>query len=419
MADTDPLTGVADRASFIRRLGEAAKGFERGHPPAVVVVDLDDFAGINDVLGYEVGDHILNAVAVALRDAVRPQDTVGRLGGDQFAVLATDISPDDLDAVVERIRVTLASPVPANGTPVSARAGIGVAHGSPGDSGTGLLSKADIALRTAKAAGRARPAYFQSGMRVRALDQAALVAGLHEAVAGGQMELVYQPIVRLEDNGLTGLEALARWRHPERGPIMPGDFIPVAERSGLIVPLGRWMLEQVCRERDPEWPETYVNISAHQLREPGFAATVRSLVTEPERLIVEVTEDALTEESIVRTLREVRDLGVRISLDDFGAGPASLPALATAPFDIIKLHGSMTERIITSPRQAAVARSVAQLADELGVVAIAKAVESEAQARMLYELGYQQGMGFHYAVPQPATAIPLFLSDAALLTPLT
>jgi diguanylate cyclase (GGDEF)-like protein len=385
----------------------------------VVVVDLDDFAGINDVLGYEVGDHILTAVAGVLRDTARPQDTVGRLGGDQFGVLAPDITADDLDTMVERLRSTLAGPVVANGTPVSARAGIGVAHGTPGESGAGLLTKADIALRTAKATGRGRPEYFQSGMRVRFLDQAALVEGLHDAVTGGQMELVYQPIVRLEDNTLTGLEALARWRHPDRGPIMPGDFIPVAERSGLIVPLGRWMLEQVCHERGPDWPETYVNISAHQLREPGFAATVESLVTEPEQLIVEVTEDALTEESIVHALREVRDLGVRISLDDFGVGPASLTALATAPFDILKLHGSMTERIITSRRQALVARHVAELAAELGVTVIAKAVESAAQARMLHDLGYRQGMGFHYAVPQPATAIPLFLADAGFLTPLT
>jgi EAL domain-containing protein (putative c-di-GMP-specific phosphodiesterase class I) len=229
------------------------------------------------------------------------------------------------------------------------------------------------------------------------------------------MELVYQPIVRFGDGSLTGLEALARWPHPERGPIMPGDFIPIAERSGIIVPLGRWMLAEVCREQQPDWPVTYVNTSAHQLREPGFVETLAQLVAEPGRLILEVTEDALVEEAVVAVLRAVRDLGVRVSLDDFGAGPASLPALAAAPIDVIKVHGSMTEQIITSARQATVARAIAGLAGELGIVAVAKAVESAAQAERLHELGFPQGMGFHYAVPQPATSIPLLLRDASLL----
>ncbi len=411
---TDQLTGVANRAVFLHRLDEAASGFQRGNPPAVLVVDLDDFTSVNDVLGYVVGDRVLAATADVLRAAARADDLVGRLGGDQFAVLARDIAVPDLEDLAERIRAALASPI----GPVSMRAGIGVAHGAADDSGADLLSKADMALRTAKTRGSGRPAHYESGMKVRFLDQAALLEGLHDAVEGGQLELVYQPIVRLGEGSLTGLEALARWQHPSRGPIMPGDFIPVAERSGLIVPLGRWMLGEACRQQGPDWPDTYVNVSAHQLREPAFADEVGRLVAEPERLIIEVTEDALREETVLSALRAVRDQGVRVSLDDFGAGPRSLPALASAPIDVVKLHGSMTEQIIASPRQTAVARAIAGLADDLGLVAIAKAVESAAQAEMLYDLGYRQGMGFHYAVPQPARAIPLFLANEALLTPL-
>ncbi|MCM4082487.1 putative bifunctional diguanylate cyclase/phosphodiesterase [Paractinoplanes hotanensis] len=410
-------TDLANRAAFLRRLDEATEGFQRGDAPGVLVVDLDDFAGVNDVLGYEAGDSILEGVARVLRDTVADAGVVGRLGGDQYAVLVPRIAAPGLEELAERIRVALASPIDAGGRPVSARASAGVAHAAPGDRGTDLLSKAEMALRTAKSRGHGRPVHYESGLKAHFLDQAAVLEGLHDAVAGGQLELVYQPIVRLGEGTLTGLEALARWQHPVRGPIMPGDFIPIAERSGLIVPLGRWMLTEACRQQEADWPATYVNVSAHQLREPGFADEVARTVTAPGRLIVEVTEDALLEEPVARTLRAVRESGVRVSLDDFGAGPASLRSLATAPIDVIKLHGSITEQIITSPRQAAVARAIATLAADLGITAVAKAVEGAPQAAMLHDLGYRQGMGFHYAVPQPARAIPLFLANEALLTP--
>ncbi|WP_250038219.1 putative bifunctional diguanylate cyclase/phosphodiesterase [Paractinoplanes maris] len=413
--DTDQLTGVATRAALLRRLEEAVSGFQRGDPPGVLVVDLDDFAGVNDVLGYETGDRILAGVAHVLTTTVGDAGRVGRLGGDQYAVVAPGVSVPELQGLAERVGAALASPVDAGGRPVSVRAAVGVAHGAPGDSGADLLRKAEMAVRTAKARGSGRPVHYESGMKVRYLDQAALLEGLHDAVAGGQLELVYQPIVRLGEGTLVAVEALARWQHPVRGPIMPGDFIPIAERSGLIVPLGRWMLAEACRQQEADWPDTYVNVSAHQLREPGFADEVARTVTDPQRLIIEVTEDALAEDPVVRTLKAVRESGVRVSLDDFGTGPGSLRALATAPIDVIKLHGSITEQIITSPRQAAVARTIAKLAGELGITAVAKAVEGAPQAVMLHDLGYRQGMGFHYAVPQPARAIPLFLTNEALL----
>jgi diguanylate cyclase (GGDEF)-like protein len=405
----DALTGAMDRPSFLRQVDQAALDHKWGDPPAVLVIDLDDFAGLNDVLGYRVGDRVLVAVADLLRTIVPDDGTVGRLDGDQFGVLLPDVGEHELAALVERVRAAAAGPIEANGRPVSVRSSIGGAHGAAGDRGADLLSQADAALRTAKAGHRGRPAFYEPRMKARLLDQAALLDGLHEAVEGGQLELVYQPVVQLGDGALTGLEALARWRHPVRGPIMPGDFIPIAERSGLIVPLGRWMLAEVCRQQGADWPMTYVNTSAHQLREPGFADAVAELTPDPARLVIEVTEDALTEETVVNALRAVREHGVRVALDDFGAGPASLPALANAPIDVLKLHGSMAEQIITSPRQATVARAIAELAGELGIVAIAKAVESAAQAERLHELGFRQGMGFHFAVPQPASAVPLFI----------
>ena len=399
---------MPDRAAFLRRVDRAAADFRRGDPPAVLVIDVDDFTAVNDVLGYRVGDRVLVGLAALLRDAAGDGDVVGRLGGDQFGMLTAAAGEASLTALVERVRAALAGPIPAGGDPVSARVSIGVAPAVAGDRGADLLGRADAAVRVAKSEGRGRPAHYEPRMRARLLDQAALLDGLHEAVAGGRLELVYQPLVQLDDGALTGLEALARWRHPERGPIMPGDFIPIAERSGLIVPLGRWMLAEVCRQQGPQWPVTYVNTSAHQLREPGFAETLAALAVDPGRIVVEVTEDALAEETVLNTLRSVRELGVRVALDDFGAGRASLPALAAAPIDVVKLHGSMSEQIITSPRHAAVARAVAQLADELGIVAVAKSVESAAQAERLRELGYRQGMGYHFAVPQPASAVPLF-----------
>jgi diguanylate cyclase (GGDEF)-like protein len=407
----DELTGVAGRAAFVARLGEAIGEFRRGDPPAVLTVDLDDFASVNDVLGFRAGDRVLAAVAARLR-GIDSVVTVGRLDGDQFGLLTRGLSGPALEELAERVRAALAAPLDADGLPVSTRSSIGVAPAAAGDRAGDVLGRADVALRAAKAGGRGRLVHYESRMKARLLDQAALLDGLNEAITGGQLELVYQPVVQLGDGGLTGLEALARWRHPERGPIMPGEFIPIAERSGLIVPLGRWMLAEVCREQGADWPVTYLNTSAHQLRAPGFARTLAGLVTDPARFAVEVTEEALTEDAVVDTLREVRELGIRISLDDFGAGPASLPALATAPIDVIKLHGSISEQIVTSPRMGAVARGIARLADDLGIVAIAKAVESAAQAERLHELGYREGMGFHFAVPQPATAIPLFLTTS-------
>jgi diguanylate cyclase (GGDEF)-like protein len=405
----DALTGAMDRPSFLRQVDQAALDHKWGDPPAVLVIDLDDFAGLNDVLGYRAGDRVLVAVADLLRTVVPDDGTVGRLDGDQFGVLLPDVGERELAAVAERVRAAVAGPIEANGDPVSVRSSIGVAHGAAGDRGSDLLSQADAALRTAQAGHRGRPVHYEPRMKARLLDQAALLEGLHEAVEGGQLELVYQPVVQLGDGTLTGLEALARWRHPVRGPIMPGDFIPIAERSGLIVPLGRWMLAEVCRQQGADWPMTFVNTSAHQLREPGFADAVAELAADPARLVIEVTEDALADQTVVNALRAVREHGVRVAVDDFGTGPASLPALANAPIDVLKVHGSVAAQVITSPRSATVARAIAELAGELGIVAIAKAVESAAQAERLYELGYREGMGFHFAVPQPATAVPLFI----------
>ncbi|BCY07490.1 bifunctional diguanylate cyclase/phosphodiesterase [Actinoplanes sp. L3-i22] len=398
LADTDPLTGAANRALFTRRVDEAVAR-PGDCPPAVLLIDLDDFKGINDTLGHEVGDHFLIAVTGVLRDALADGGLVARLGGDEFAVLLEDRAEARIEQVVRRVVAALARPVEAAGHPLTPRASIGVARGR-----ADLLRHADIALYAAKDGGKSRCVHYRPGMRTRVIDHAATLTALRRALADDRLTLHYQPVVRLGDRTVTGVEALVRWTDPARGPVPPAEFLPVAERSGLIVPLGEWVLRAACRDGG-QAPMTYVNVSARELRETGFADRVATALAisglAPDRLVIEVTEAAMDDAAALAGLHRIRDLGARIALDDFGIGRASVALLAEVPVAVVKVHRSFTERITENGRHTAVARALARLADDLGIDAVAKGVETAAQARRLQEIGYRHAQGFHIGRPLP------------------
>src|SRR6266705_3922135 len=430
-ASHDELTQLANRSLFGERIrrGLATAGARR---LVVVLVDLDDFKTVNDSLGHVVGDALLAGVAERLRRCARPGDTAARLGGDEFAVLLEGADARAGVDIAERILAAFAAPVVADGHELLVQASIGVAGGQAGDGAGELLRNADIALYVAKERGKGGYACYAEGMAARIHEQARLGAELRQALDGVQRDggvarqlfPLYQPIVTLPAGRITGVEALARWLHPVRGVVPPAEFIPVAERTGLIVPLGRWMLREACRQA-AAWRRTHgerapatmsVNVSARQLKERGFVGEVtdalRDARLEPHRLVIEVTESTVIEsESILETLRALRDLGVRLALDDFGTGQSSLALLRTCPVDVIKVDKSFVDSVTGTPHQAAIAAAVIQIAQALAVDAVAEGVETQAQAERLHQLGYRLAQGFHFAEPLPAGHLTGLLFD--------
>jgi diguanylate cyclase (GGDEF)-like protein/PAS domain S-box-containing protein len=415
-ATHDALTGLANRVLFTERVENAVAG---GGPFSIVLVDLDDFKGINDTLGHAAGDALLIAVAERMTDSVRGTDTVARLGGDEFAILFDGLTGTAVDRVLRRMAEALLVPVPVREQLISVRASFGVADaGADVDE---LLHRADIAMYEAKSRGEGGHVRYRDGMRIRnGLDR---TGPLRAAIAGNELVLHYQPVVSLPDGHLTGVEALVRWQHPERGLLGPGEFIPLAEESGLIVPLGAWVLREAVRqaavwvdEHGDAAPGTVsVNVSAAQLREDGFAdevaAALRDAGLPAARLCVEITEStAIGGGATSQNLAELRDRGVRLSLDDFGTGAATLSLLATCPVDQIKLDRSFV------PGPDAIPQAVVQLAHALGVEAVAEGIETPEQADRLSGLGYDRAQGFLYARPMPADELVATLVAGASLS---
>jgi diguanylate cyclase (GGDEF)-like protein len=407
-ASHDALTALANRSFLGERLSEA---LARPGGPAgisVLLIDLDDFKIINDTLGHTVGDNLLIAVASRLSACTRPVDTVARLGGDEFAVLLVDATHAATIDVIERILASLGRPFAAQGHSLMVQATVGVAYAETGDDPERLLRNADIAMYAAKEQGKGRYAEYTPSMHAQLQEQALLGAQLHNALENDELDLMYQPIVELPGGGVVGVEALVRWRHPTRGKLSPALFIPAAERTGLIVPLGQWVLEQACRQA-AAWTDLAplrmsVNVAARQLQEPGFAGIVASALAEsglaPSRLTVEVTETAVLQGGhVLRTLRELHEIGVHLALDDFGTGQSSLGLLRTCPVDTLKLDKSFVDEITDSTRRPAVATAIVQMAHALGLDAVAEGIETEAQAMRLRRLGYRLGQGYHFARP--------------------
>ncbi|WP_067501290.1 bifunctional diguanylate cyclase/phosphodiesterase [Actinoplanes sp. TFC3] len=408
-ASTDQLTGLANRARFTEELSQALAG----HASTVVLlVDLDDFKTVNDTMGHAAGDGLLTTIGDRLRAAVREGDLVARLGGDEFTILLRGATREAADRIAADIQRRLAENVDLQGLIVSPRASIGLACAGPGDEPDTLISNADIAMYEAKRRGKGTSVHYTSEMGARISAEAEMIRELAAAIEAGQFRLVYQPIVRLSDLSTTGVEALIRWEHPVRGTVSPVEFIPAAERSGLIVAIGRWALREACRQAarwHAEFPAAAhlvvgVNVAGRQLRTEGFVEEVADVLSStglpPACLTVEVTETAvLDDEESADAMLRLRALGVRLALDDFGTAASSLGLLLTTPVTTLKLDRSFVESITTVSRQAAVATAVSQMASALGFSSVAEGIETDEQRLLLQGLGYQYGQGYIFARP--------------------
>ena len=414
LAMTDPLTGLANRTRFGSALAERLAGHQ---PATVLLIDIDDFKMINDSMGPALGDQLLYQVAQRLRQNSAVRDLPARLGGDEFAVL---LDADEIEAAEDaatRTLQALAEPFRVGEHPLLANASVGVAIAGQGDSADEVLRNADIAMYEAKAAGKAAWVRFEPRMRQDVVNHARLGSELHNAIIRHELYLLYQPVFDIVTGRLHGAEALVRWNHPVRGFVSPGDFIPVAERSGLIVPLGSWVLREAC-EQLARWRDEHgdgaikainVNVAVRQLREPGFVDEVATVLSEtgllPANLIVEITESSVADGRQVReTLNALHEMGVRLALDDFGTGQSSLSLLRAFPVDVLKLDKTFVDGIADGEDRGrlAVAAAVSQLAEYLQLSAVAEGIESEAQMERLRDMGYRLGQGFFMAKPLPA-----------------
>jgi diguanylate cyclase (GGDEF)-like protein/PAS domain S-box-containing protein len=429
-AFADSLTGLANRALFRDRLAHAAARQQRGGGAVtLLLIDLDDFKMVNDTLGHSAGDELLVTIAGRLQAEVRPADTLARLGGDEFAVLVEDLDGDGAAALAERILAAMREPVALGSRDVVCGMSIGVASARAGEAGTDdLLRDADLAMYAAKRGGRNRYAVFDPAMYEGVLREARHRAELEAALAGEQFFVQYQPIVDLPSAQLIGVEALVRWRHPVDGVLGPDTFIPLAEETGLIVPLGRWVLDEACAQlarwhRDlPSAAHLYmsVNVSARQFHNAGFAdeviAAVRAAGIPPESLILEITESLFLQETdaVVATLETVRASGVRVAIDDFGSGYSSLNYLQRFPVDILKIDRSFVSGCNDGGDDASLAEAVIQLGRALRLTTVAEGVENREQWSRLREMGCDLGQGFYFARPEDGRRIETLLAAGDL-----
>jgi diguanylate cyclase (GGDEF)-like protein/PAS domain S-box-containing protein len=432
----DPLTGLANRALFRDRVEHALERQGRGAPPlAVLFLDLDDFKAVNDRLGHGAGDRLLVGVAERLRRATRGYDTVARLGGDEFAVLLEEsASDDDALTVVRRVTRALAHPFALDGREVAVTASVGLAHAAPGDDAEALLRNADVAMYQAKGGGKARHAVFEAAMYEAVIARLELEADLRQAVddpAGAGFWLAYQPVVDLDTGRVASVEALLRWRHPRRGPLPPAAFVPVAEDTGLIAPLGAWVLRAACAELarwrdalrgdgrgDAALPGMAVNLSARQLERPELADEVAAALAAADvpagALTLEITESTLMAraDETLGVLRALKALGVRLAIDDFGTGYSSLSHLQRFPVDVLKIDRAFVDGLGRGGSEAALARTIVALGEALRLRTVAEGVESAAQRDELRALGCQQGQGYLFARPQDGGAVLAALLNA-------
>ena len=424
LAERDSLTGAANRRMFQLTLertlaSNGALGADR--IAAVLFIDLDDFKIINDTLGHAAGDELLIAVTDRISGLVRQGDLVARLGGDEFAILTGDEA--DLHrsrAMAERLVRDLRVPYVIGDHTITVSASIGIASArDAGADAQELVRNADVAMYMAKANGKSGFAVFDPGMHASIRARHELGNDLQHAVDLGQLRLVYQPIVNLESGRVSGLEALVRWQHPDRGLVVPGEFIEIAEENGSILPIGRWVLRESC-ERAVAWqadgvitPGLFVcvNVSAREIQQPGFVGAVEEALAwaglEPSRLILEITETALIKATslTVSTLESLRALGVRVVIDDFGTGYFSLSHLRQLPVDALKIASEFIQVADDDSRSAALAGAIVALGESLDISTVAEGIETREQAERMRSLGCTYGQGYFFARPMTAAEI--------------
>ena len=418
----DPLTGLANRALFTDRVEHAAARADRESAAiAIVFLDLDDFKTINDSLGHEAGDQLLKDVSSCLEECLRAGDTVSRFGGDEFAILLEDASDiDDAVALVGRIAARLELPLVVGGKDVSVHASFGIALSNGGNQGADdLIRNADAAMYVAKRRGKSRFEIFEPGMHAAALWRLEVKGDLQRALVERQFVVHYQPIVNLKARSLIGLESLVRWEHPHKGLVSPADFIPIAEESGLIVPIGMWVLGQACRAA-AAWQREFgfepplsmsVNVSAKQLQHPDAVSSIREAIAEsgllPERVVLEVTESVLVSDAdaVITRLRDLKEIGMQVAVDDFGTGYSSLAYLKRFPIDVLKIDRSFVSEVGNAPEDSAILSAIIRMAKSLGMEVVAEGVETRDQVANLRLLGCGRGQGYFFSRPLPAEAL--------------
>jgi len=399
----DSLTGLANRTLFIDRVEEA---LAKADPAvAVLFVDIDDFKTVNDTLGHTVGDQLLTAVSERLCRCVRPSDTVARFGGDEFAVLLDRLDgPEDVVVVAERILAALADRVPAGDEAVSVGASVGIAVSRGEEMRAGeLIRNADVAMYEAKQQGKGRWARFERSMHTAILRRHGLKEQLQQAVARDEFQVEYQPIARLASGDVVAAEALVRWRHPERGIVSPGEFIPLAEETGLIVPIGEFVLDEACRRAAGRDFCMHVNLSAVELQHVDVVERVTSTLRRhrlsTQQLTLEITESVLVDVQMSATLRELHELGVRLALDDFGTGYSSLSYLRSFPLDVLKIAKPFVDDMVSDPDVAALASGIVDMSRSLKLAVVAEGIETDEQRVLLQDLGYEYGQGYLFSRP--------------------